>query len=58
MNTTITFHFTDTLAKRKERLAQAGSNKRNTTLNIRGLRVAYTGNEAYLAVANEATIKS
>lgn len=56
MNTTITFHFTDTLAKRKERLAQAGATKKNTTLNIRGLRVRYTGNEADLAVANEATV--
>lgn len=58
MNTTITFHFTDTLAKRKERLAQAGATKKNTTLNIRGQRVRYTGNEADLAVANEATVNS
>lgn len=29
-----------------------------TTLNIRGLRVRYTGDEADLAVANEATVKA
>jgi hypothetical protein len=59
MTTTINFHFTDTLEKRRQQLTQAGATSRNTTLSIRHQKVQWTGEEdADLAVANGALVSS
>lgn len=55
--TKITFHFTESLEKRRAKLNEAKATKKNTVLNIRGTEVAWTGDEADLAVANEAYVR-